>query len=48
MALKISDEAKTQIALWLTSEGQCEGTILHPKYAKECQQGRLEGQKRSE
>ena len=48
LEFKISDETKTQIALWLTSEGQCEGTVLHPKNAKECQQGRIEGQKRSE
>ncbi len=47
LEFKISDETKTQIALWLTSEGQCEGTVLHPKNIKECQQGRLEGQKRS-
>jgi len=48
LEFKISDETKTQIALWLTSEGQCEGTVLHPKNVKECQQGRIEGQKRSE
>ncbi|MFC2168548.1 hypothetical protein ACFLRW_06130 [Acidobacteriota bacterium] len=45
---KISDDAKTQIALWLTSDGQCEGTVLHPRNVKECQQARIEGQKRSE
>ena len=48
LEFKISDETKTQIALWMTSEGQCEGTVFHPKNVKECQQGRIEGQKRSE
>lgn len=48
LEFNILDEAKTQIALWLTSEGQCEGTVMHPKNVRECQQGRIEGRKRSE
>ncbi len=48
LEFKISDDSKTEIILWLTSEGQCEGTVYHPKNDKECQQGRIEGQKRFE
>ncbi len=48
LEFKILDDAKTQVALWLTSEGQCEGTVLHPKNIAECKQGQIEGQKRFE
>ena len=44
----IQDESKTQVTLWITSEEQSEGTVLHPKNVKECQQGRVVGQRRSE
>lgn len=42
----IQDKSKTQVTLWITSSGQCEGTVLHPKNVKECQQGRAVGQRR--
>ncbi len=42
----IQDKSKTQVTLWMTSSGQCEGTVLHPKNVKECQQGRAVGQRR--
>ena len=44
----IQDDSKTQITLWMTPEGQSEGTVLHPKNVKECQQGRIVGQRRFE
>jgi hypothetical protein len=46
LEFNILDETKTEIALWLTSGSQCEGTVLHPKNIKECQQGRIEGKRR--
>jgi len=46
LEFKILDETRTEVKLWMTSNGQCEGTVLHPRNVRECQQGRIEGQKR--
>lgn len=45
LEFKVSDDVKTEVSLWLSSDRQCEGTIYHPG-SKECQRGTIRAQKR--
>ncbi len=46
LEFKIADEIKTEIKLWMTSDGQCEGTVFHPRNVAECQHGQVVAKKR--
>ena len=48
LEFSIQDDTRTRISLYMTSEKQCEGTSVHPKHVRECQQGQIVGQKRFE